>query len=210
MNKTEGELAGFFAQNHIDFVAHDDVPPLQNEETGREHRPDFFLPRTKQYVEVKGRMDFHDIRKVGPHCRSYRRVHYYLYQVHDPDWDPQIEDWPPGVLPATVAHRMVARAKRAASDHLARHQIRETKSNRAKQHEMCWKDVLQRQEILHLAKTGKAARASSHVTHKRLWRYLDHQLDQIGAVGLLQEPSQYRDYVHLVRVARSMGIQLGS
>jgi hypothetical protein len=184
MNPSEALFELFLEQNNIKSLHGKGGPPLKNPETGNAHYPDFFIPKTQLYIEVKGRMGMLDIRLIGKLAQQH--IKYYLYQPYDWDWDTQISDWPSGSLKSSMAKHMQARAKKAELEHLRLHPSRNTSSAfRKTAHHRQFRRALQREEVLLLCDSTQAAKAASAVTLTRVRRYVDDQVLHLKRAGLV-------------------------
>jgi hypothetical protein len=124
VTKPEEALGASLQRARIRALSGHQVPPLSNSLTGRPAHVDFYLPKTRLYIEAKGHLTFDAIRKMATLAWSTPR--YYLYQHDDWDWYPAVEDWPEGALAAADALKIRDRAARAESKHLAAHPSRAT------------------------------------------------------------------------------------
>jgi hypothetical protein len=122
-SRLEDALAAILNENGIEHLREDsiDMPRVRHPETRREHRPDFFVPTTQLYIEVKGEMGMREIRKMSKLSQN-PDLNYYLYQADDWDWDPQLGDWP-DIDPAEV-DRIQWRAYDARDAYLREHPTR--------------------------------------------------------------------------------------
>ena len=171
-----------FLRDH-DVRAQDEVPSFVNPLTGSPATPDFFIPSPGFYIEVKGLMTFKAIRIMAHLARA--KPNYYLYQADDYDWRPKIDHWPLGSLTPLERKQIEGGAARAMNEHSFAHPPR-TKANKLfsaadREHSKAF----QRQEILVMAKSPKAAKAASRVTLERLRAYAEFLALEMHALELL-------------------------
>ena len=160
--------------------AKDSVPFGGDLPTSR-YDPDFYLPATLLYVEVKGLLTLREVRKMSRISAS--SANYYLYQATDPEWMPSVRDWPSSMMPPQQARKIDLDAQESTLEYLRRHPERISRSFLSqKKHDAHHRCALQQGELLFLSQNAEAARAAGQVVRTRLRRYLIEHLNSQGWV----------------------------
>lgn len=176
-NETEISFADFLEANGIVFE-YEGGPRIRHPETTRRRSPDFYLPSSQLFVEVKGRAEMCDIRSLFQFCRSSHN--YYLYMPAAWEWPVGCEDWPTGALQPETRKRFEERANAARDECLARARRRRAQTRYPKlAHEREYRKQLQLDEILLLATSPDAARHASELTRARVHRFVHQQASRL-------------------------------
>lgn len=176
-SNNERDLARFFREHGIEFEAHSQW--LRSPLTGRRQTPDFYIPGTKLYIEVKGKMTLEAIENAAALTDVVES--YYLYNGDDYDWLPNIHHWPKGVLDPETANRL----DQHAWDRRNEVQATSRSARRYSKHQLVHSIDLQQQELLILARDARIAEHASALTDSRLASYIDRAVSKFSDMGLL-------------------------
>lgn len=173
----ERNLARFFREHGIEFEYHQ--RRVRSPLTGHWQIPDFYIPATELYIEVKGPMTLEAIQKAATLARV--RPTYYLYNCTDYDWRPRVEHWPENVLDAATKKQIKEHAREREDEVRVRSRNAVRYSKHALEHNI----ALQQQELLVLARDLDAAQHASTLTETRLAAYIDWAVCKFSDLGLL-------------------------
>lgn len=176
-SKNERNLARFFREHGIEFEAHGQC--LRSPLTGRWQTPDFYIPATELYIEVKGLMTLEAIQNAAALAEVVPT--YYFYNCTDYDWRPRVLHWPENVLDSATKQQLEEHAwKREA-------EVRAYSRNavRGSKHDLAHNIDLQQQELLIMARDPTFARCASAITEDRLTTYIHHAVCKFNDLGLL-------------------------
>ena len=109
MSKFEEDLASRLENAGISFRRGTDVPSLPYDRlygVKKTAIPDFYLPHSGIFIEVKGQMTLHQVSKML-FLAEHADVPYYVAQYSEEDWDPTVESLvePFVALPDSIASK---------------------------------------------------------------------------------------------------------
>lgn len=171
----EAVLADFFGENGIEALwAKNDkarMPSVENPVTGWPSWPDFFLPKSRLYVEVKGqnaKVTFDGARALTEIIAT-GRTRYFLFQAGDHDWLPKIDHWTWSGVEAFKGQIEGKALSAQVEDEIKRTPRR---GSRYSSGQLAYNVEFQRQELLVLANNDSAVAEVSDLTSKRLRAFL--------------------------------------
>lgn len=176
-SNNERDLERFFREHGVEFEVKSQW--LRSPITGRPQTPDFYIPATKLYIEVKGKMTLEAIERAAALTDEVDT--YYLYNCDDYDWLPNIHQWPKGVLDPETAKRL----DQHAWDRKSEVRAASRSARRYSKHDLAHSIDLQQQELLILARDESIAEYASTLTDSRLASYIDRGVSKFSDMGLL-------------------------